>query len=52
MRYQIVYGKSLPVATWTDTEDKARKLAADLRRVGYSVTVWEHTAAGSRKTDI
>lgn len=53
MRYQIVYCKrGLPLTTWANTADQARQLADQLRRVGYSVDVWQHTADGLRKTDL
>lgn len=38
MRYQIVYMKQgLPLTTWADDADRAQRLAAQLRRAGYSV---------------
>lgn len=53
MRYQIVYNKTgWPLTVWKDDEAAARKMAASLRKAGYSVTVWAHTAEGARKTDI
>ena len=53
MRYQIVYCKhGFPLTTWANTADRARQLADQLRRAGYSVDVWYHTADGSRKTDL
>ncbi|MHA3677890.1 hypothetical protein [Faecalibacterium sp. PGM34] len=53
MRYQIVYCKhGFPLTTWANTADRARQLADQLRRAGYSVDVWQHTANGSRKTDL
>ena len=51
MRYQIVYMKrGFPLTTWADDADRAQRLAAQLRRAGYSVDVWQHTDEGARKT--
>lgn len=53
MRYQILYSKrGWPLTVWMDDEAAARKMAAGLRKAGYSVTVWAHTADGAHKTDI
>ena len=53
MRYQIVYMKrGFPLTTWANSADRAHQLAEQLRRVGYSVDVWQHTEKGSRKTDL
>lgn len=53
MRYQIIYSKrGYPLIAWRDGEREAKDLADKLRKVGYGVTVWLHSAAGARKTDI
>ena len=53
MRYQIVYMKrGFPLTTWADDADRAQRLAAQLRRAGYSVDVWQHTDEGARKTSL
>lgn len=51
--YQIVYMKrGFPLTTWASSAERAHQLAEQLRRVGYSVDVWQHTERGSRKTDL
>ena len=51
MHYQIVYMKrGFPLTTWASSAERAHQLAEQLRRVGYSVDVWQHTEKGSRKT--
>ena len=53
MHYQIVYMKrGFPLTTWASSAERAPRLAEQLRRVGYSVDVWQHTERGSRKTDL
>lgn len=52
MKYQIVYMKSTPMTTWAADLERAQQLAEQLRRVGYSVDVWERTSSGIRKTNI
>ena len=53
MRYQIIYMKrGFPLTTWADDADRAQRLAAQLRRAGYSVDVWQHTDEGARKTSL
>lgn len=53
MHYQIVYMKrGFPFTTWANSAERAHQLAEQLRRVGYSVDVWQRTADGSRKTDL
>lgn len=53
MHYQIVYMKrGFPLTTWASSAERAHQLAEQLRRVGYSVDVWQHTERGSRKTDL
>lgn len=52
MRYQIVYMKSFPLVTWASDKEKAHTLAEQLRRVGCSVDVWEHTTSGCHKTNL
>lgn len=49
MKYLIVYTKTNPAITYRPTLEAALALAARLRRVGYSVDVWECTASGSRQ---
>lgn len=52
-RYQIVYSKrSSPLFTWADDAERARKLADDLRKAGYSVDVWAHNQDGAQKTSL
>ena len=49
MRYQIVYSKAgTAQTTWKHSMESAIKLADDLRTAGYTVTVAEHSKAGSR----
>lgn len=51
--YQIVYSKrGYPLFTWADDAEHARKLADNLRKVGYFVDVWAHNQDGARKTDL
>ena len=53
MRYQIVYSKrGFPLIAWRDSEREAKDFADKFRKVGYEVTVWLHSEAGARKTDI
>lgn len=53
MRYQILYSKrGDPLTAWRDSEQEAKALSERLRKVGYEVTVWLHSEAGARKTDI
>ena len=52
MRYQIVYMKNTPMTTWVSDKEQAHRLAEQLRRVGYSVDVWEHTYNGAHKTNL
>lgn len=48
-RYQIIYSKSgLPMTTWASSLDSATATAARLTRLGYEVTVAEHTKDGSK----
>lgn len=47
-RYQIVYTKSNnPMTTWCDNADRAIAKAEMFERVGYNVTIWEHTKQGA-----
>lgn len=51
--YQIVYSKrGIPLTAWKDNADAAHKFADGLRKVGYSVDVWEGTKDGTHKTDL
>lgn len=49
MKYMVVYTKTNPIITYRPTLEAAQALAAQLRRVGYSVDIWEFTANGSRQ---
>lgn len=52
-RYQIIYSKQgFPLCTWSNDTDAAREIAERLRRVGYTVDVWEHDAESARKVDL
>ena len=49
VRYQIVYSKNgVPGIMWVKTLGHADTLFHRLSAVGYTVTVAEHTASGSR----
>ena len=53
MRYQIVYSKfGSPLTTWTDSKEKACRMAQNLRNTGYNVHVWAHTKDGSHMTNL
>lgn len=49
-RYQILYNKAgFPLCVWKSSEEEARSFASRFRAAGYSVDVWEHTAAETSK---
>lgn len=53
LRYQIIYIKDwLPIVHWAEDKETARKFAAQMRSVGYSVDVWEHKANTARKIEL
>lgn len=53
MRYQILYSKrGWPFTVWMDDEAAAQKMAARLRKAGYSVELLAHAAEGAHKIEI
>lgn len=52
-RYQIVYSKSgHPLVVWKNDHESALQVAWQLRKLGYTVDVWEHTKDGARKSTL
>ena len=53
MRYHVLYGKrGYPMSAWFSDLASARQFAQSFRRVGYSVSIWEHSAEGAREIEV
>lgn len=47
MRYKVIYCKTEPMFIWFDEIKDAKKKKAELEKVGYHVTIWEHNDKGA-----
>lgn len=46
-QYQVIYCKAQPLSCWCETAEEATAKAEMFEKVGYSVTIWEHTEEGA-----